>query len=66
MGFSESWIAIMGAVIFGMSVLWYPLVNIIATKICKKKIILFSSTLQAIGFAMIAMASKVPFISSMA
>jgi glycoside/pentoside/hexuronide:cation symporter, GPH family len=66
MGLSESWVAIMGAAMFGMSFLWYPFVNIIADKISKKKMVIFSFILQAIAFAMIAVAGKVPGITTMA
>jgi len=66
MGLTESWVAIMGAAMFGMSFLWYPLVNIVADKMSKKKMVIFSFILQSVAFVMIAVAGKVPYISTMA
>jgi Na+/melibiose symporter-like transporter len=66
MGLKESWVAILGGAMFGMSFLWYVFVNLIAAKISKKKIVIFSFVLQAIIYVMIYFAGRIPMVDPMA
>lgn len=63
LGLGESWVFTLGIAIFGVSFLWYPLVNIFAPKVGKKRLLIAGFVLQGISFALITVAGATSCLS---
>lgn len=57
-GLPEAQVFTLGAIMFALSFVWYPFINLAARRVSRKRILLLGYALQCVSFAVIALAKS--------